>query len=154
MVHHLLKLLPAIFPSEREGLALHHDDVSHQNILLDHTGSIKVIVDWECTRTMPFFICCQLPSFLQSRQRLDKPENKDSLYPEHLKDYEPTLLRKKFIEFMQARYPAWAEEYHAAGVRAEFESAVSRCDDPFSLGKVEDCIDRVEGGHPQSNAKD
>ena len=103
-----------------------------------------------------------VPDFLQSRERLDKPEiekysdpeNEDSLYQEHLKDYELTLLRKNFIEFMQAKYPAWAEEYHAAGIRAELESAVSRCDDPFSLGEVEDWLDRVEGGDLQSGAKD
>ncbi|KAH8589886.1 hypothetical protein B0O99DRAFT_745701 [Bisporella sp. PMI_857] len=162
MVHRLLKLLPAIFPAEQESFALHHDDLSHQNILLDRSGTLKAIVDWECTSTMPFFMCCQLPGFLRSRERLDKPEmeeysdpeNEDSLYQEHLKDHELTLLRKNFIEFMQAKYPAWAEEHHAAGVRAEFESAVSRCDGPFSLGEVEGWLDRVEGRHLQSSAKD
>ena len=162
MVHRLLKLLLTIFPAEREDFALHHDDLSHQNILLNHTGALKVIVDWECTSTMPLFMCCQLPGFFQSRERPDKPdvetysdpESEDSLYQEHLKDYELTLLRKNFIEFMQAKYPAWAEEHHAAGIRAEFESAISGCNDPFSLGEVEDWFDRVDGGHLQSGTKD
>jgi hypothetical protein len=153
MVYRLLKLLPTIFPAEQESFALHHDDLSFQNILLDHTGALKLIVDWECTSTMPLFICCQLPVFLQSRERLEKPEkekyadpeNEDSLYQEHLRDYELILLRKHFIEFMQEKYPAWAKEHQTATVRAELESAVSRCDGPFTMGEVEDWLDGVEG---------
>jgi hypothetical protein len=102
---------------------------------------------------MPLFLCCQLPVFLQSRERLEKlemekytvPEKEDSLYQEYIKDYELTLLRKYFIDFMQEKRPVWAKEYQAATVRAEFESAVSRCDGPFTMRDVEDWLDGVEG---------
>ena len=92
-------------------------------------------------------------SFLQIRERLGKPEmerytdleKEDSLYQEQLKDYELHLLRKHFIEFMQEKRQVWAKEYQAATVRAEFESGVSRCDGPFTMGNVEDWLDGAEG---------
>lgn len=46
---------------------------------------------------------------------------------------------------MQEKHPAWAKEHQTATVRAEFESAVSRCDSPFTMGEVEDWLYGVEG---------
>lgn len=155
MVHRLLKLLPIIFPVEPETFALHHGDLSHRNILLDHTGTLKAVVDWECISTMPFFTCCQVPGFLQSSNREDKPDPEiygvpaieNSLYDEHLKDYELTQLRKHFLKYMCAKHPAWVKEYESAGVREEFEYAVTMCDDGFTMGDVEEWLDRIEGDY-------
>lgn len=162
VIRRLLKLLPAIHLAEPERFALHHDDLSDQNILLDHTGALKVIVDWESTGTMPLFMCCQMPDLLQGRERLEKPDiakyvpqgEEGSIYEEHLKDYELTLLREHFIEFMQAKYPAWAAVHHAGGVMAEFEYAVSTCEDTiFGLWDIRKWLDRVEGEYLQNCGK-
>lgn len=74
MVYRLQKLLPSIFPTEKENFAPRHDALSAQNILVGQDGALKAVVDWECTSTMPLFMCCQLPYVLQSNDRSDEPE--------------------------------------------------------------------------------
>jgi len=153
IVHRLLKLLPKIFPIEPEIFALQHDDLSRRSILLDHTGTLKAVVDGESTSTMPLYVCCQVPGFLQSTDREDKPdpkkygvpETENSLYDEHLKDYELTQLRKYFLEYMHAKHPAWVKEYEGVGVKGEFEDAVRMCDDVWSVGEIDAWLDHAEG---------
>jgi hypothetical protein len=74
----LLKLLPSIhqiFTSNKyyitpEPSILFDDDLSMQNILDDNDGKITGIVDWEFVSALPFWRACQLPEFLEGRDKV------------------------------------------------------------------------------------
>jgi hypothetical protein len=92
-----------------------------QNILVDGDGKIPGIVDWEFVSAPPLWRACELPGFLKGRDRKEEPkrdqyvpdkgensvgltkevlnnEGVNSLYWEHLLEYELTMLRDLFLK--------------------------------------------------------
>lgn len=100
---------------------------------------------------MPSFVSCKIPAFLEGYDLDEQPLKENyadpegsSLYKEHLLTYETTLLRKLFIDFMKANYPAWAREFEAESMQKKFEWAVSSCCCLVSLDPTARWLDEVE----------
>ncbi|KAI9665451.1 MAG: hypothetical protein M1829_005730 [Trizodia sp. TS-e1964] len=129
--------LEEIFPAGNahpEPSILHHDDQSQSNIMVDDTGKISGILDWECVSAMPLWKACDYPIFLKGRVRETEPAREryrhddngdpDVLYWEHLMDYELTMLRRCFINEMRKLEPAWIEIFDSTQTKRDFETAV------------------------------
>lgn len=169
----LLKLLPNIFPLNTNTpklSILFHDDLSMQNILCDGDGKITGILDWECVSALPLWRACELPEFLTGRDRNEEPqrdqyapdngeedtsrftrdvvdnEGVNSLYWEHLLEYELTILRDLFLKEMGNIAPRWIEELEKGEVKADFELAVQNCDNSWRTKKVKSWVDALEKG--------
>ena len=168
----LLTLLPSIFPpntSTPEQSVLFHDDLSMQNVLIDDDGNITGIIDWECVSALPSWRACELPGFLQGRDRNEEPkrdqyspdngndtgelqkealdnEGVNSLYWEHLLEYELTMLRDLFLKEMESAAHKWVEELEKGAVKADFEQAVQNCDNSWRTYKVKSWLDAREKG--------
>lgn len=162
--------------STPEPSILFHDDLSMQNILCNSDGKITGIIDWECVSALPLWRACSLPEFLTGRERNEEPkrdhyapdnnteeeedtsrptredevldnEGVNSLYWEHLVEYELTTLRGLFLEEMGNLAPGWIEEFeNAAVVKADFELAVQNCDNGWCTRMVRSWLDKLEKG--------
>jgi len=134
----LLRQLPDFFPlpqaqgnTPHESFALSHPDLTGHNILVDPSGALVSIIDWECTNALPTWAACQIPYLLDSLPpRTEKPREEDysdSLYLEHLEEYEQTILRQLFLARMSEIEPSWVEEFESqeGNRRRDFETAVS-----------------------------
>jgi len=169
----LLKLLPSIFSSNTDTLelsVLFHDDLSMQNILVDSDGRITGLIDWECVSALPLWRACELPSFLKGRDRNEEPkrdqyaadnseedtveltnevldnEGVNSLYWEHLLEYELTMLRDLFLKEMGNIAPGWIQELEKGADKADFEVAVQNCDNSWRTKQVKSWLDALEMG--------
>lgn len=132
----LEELLPRLFPTaEAEPTTLTHPDIHLGNILVDETGNISGIVDWECISTVPVWGSCYLPKCLSREERHEEPDperyarNEDgtinSLYYDHLKDYETTHLREIFLTRMQELSPEWMGIHLRPSPKIDFYDAMS-----------------------------
>jgi len=168
----LLKLLPSIFPPDAnasEQSVLFHDDLSMQNILVDDDGKITGIIDWECVSALPLWRVCGFPEFLQGRNRNEEPkkdqyapadeedsgdpreealdnEGINSLYWEHLLEYELSLLRDLFLKEMEDIAPQWLEELEKGEMKSDFEAAVQNCDNSWRTRQIKSWLDAQERG--------
>ncbi|TVY36427.1 Altered inheritance of mitochondria protein, mitochondrial [Lachnellula subtilissima] len=154
-----------------------HNDLSMQNILVDSDGRITGVVDWECVSALPLWRACGMPTFLQGRDRIEEPkrdqyspdnddedtidvddtigptkkvldnEGVDSLYWEHLLEYELTVLREVFQKEMGILAPRWFEESEKGAVKADFEEAVQNCDNSWRTKRVRSWLDALEKGN-------
>ncbi|PGH01708.1 hypothetical protein AJ80_08975 [Polytolypa hystricis UAMH7299] len=176
----LLEMLPNIFlPTETiETTIVHHDDLRMSNILVDDAGKITGIVDWEFVCTLPLWRACQLPYALESRDREKGPNREDypteltsptpgneppkdsagdegvnSLFWEHLVEYELTKLRRVFISEMEQIQPGWVEEWKNGALKAEFEKAVEFLDNDYCFKLVGRWVDAYQSGQPFSLKK-
>jgi hypothetical protein len=184
VVKRLLKLLPSVFPSSTdtsELFVLFHDDLSMENILVDGDGEITGIIDWECVSTLPLWRA-SAPVFLKGRDRNQEPkrdeyapdngeedaggltkealdnEGVNSLYWEHLLEYELTMLRGLFSEEMkkvadiprfvemEAAIPEWTDIVRGSAIQADFEEAVQNCDNGWRTKTVNSWLDAMERG--------
>ncbi|KAF7864102.1 hypothetical protein EAF04_007067 [Stromatinia cepivora] len=180
LVERLLKLLPSIFPaneSTAEQCVLFHDDLSMQNILVDDDGKITGVVDWECVSTLPLWRSCSFPEFLKGRDRIEEPmrdrygpdndeefanelqgneldnEGINSLYWEHLLEYELTILRDLFLKEMENIALSWIKEFRKGSEKADFEWAVQACDSVWQMRKIKNWLDAREKGENWSLRK-
>ncbi|KUJ07009.1 kinase-like protein [Mollisia scopiformis] len=174
----LLKMLPKIFPPDTppETTILFHDDLSMQNILVDDNEKITGVIDWECVSALPLWRACQLPQFLEGRERNEEPkreqyalddgkeedegekepldnESMNSLYWEHLMEYELTQLRLLFREEMRIVAPEWIQEMQSGAEKADFEDAVRNCDNGWRSSTVVAWLDAREKGEKWSLRK-
>ena len=162
----LRKQLPLFFPSnadDREEFALHHDDISRHNLIFDSNGKLQALVDWECVSVLPLWKACQIPYFLRSLERIKRPnparyssdpdDGGDSLYAEHLNDFECTYLRGKFLEEMARLSPRWIEEYEKSKSKMDFERALEMCDGLF-VRRVSMWLDHIEAGERHYRLRD
>ncbi|KAK0645445.1 phosphotransferase enzyme family-domain-containing protein [Cercophora newfieldiana] len=169
----LLRLLPKIFPQlihPAERTILWHDDLSLMNLMVDDTGRITAVIDWECISTMPRWVASQMPEFLRGTHREVKPdrnrytdvegsedstgdsaledsldnEGKTELYWIHLMEYEQTQLRKVFAARMRQLRPEWEVEAQESQLRVDFLEAVTKCGGGFYLKRIEQWVDAVE----------
>jgi hypothetical protein len=54
-------------------------------------------------------------------------EGVNSLYWEHLLEYEQTQLRKLFVEEMEIARPEWVTTMKSSTVESDFEKAIDNC---------------------------
>lgn len=180
LAERLLKLLPDIFPADgspAEQSVIFHNDLSMQNILVDNDGNITGIVDWECVSALPLWRSCDFPGFIKGRYRDEKPERDqyspddagehavetgedyldnegvDSLYWEHLLEYELTILRDIFLKEMCNTAPEWMEELRKGTEKADFDLAVQNCDSGWSTKQIITWLDARERGESWSLRK-
>ena len=154
IIKRLRNHLPHIFPSnctETESFAIRHDDINHQNILVDESGAFKALVDWECVSVLPLWKVCQLPDYLNGYDCNDKPDPgkyegvEDENYQSHLKAYEYTLLRSVFLDEMKVVAPEWIQERERSIKKKDFGRAVELCDG-FWQDTVESWLDALDTG--------
>ncbi|KAJ5164576.1 uncharacterized protein N7500_006406 [Penicillium coprophilum] len=158
-IESLKSLLPLVFPAESHDLEpsmIFHDDISRHNILLDDSGKLTGLLDWECVSAVPLWKACDYPSFLEERPRHSKPlpgsykveENGEpnELYFEHLWHYETTLLRDVFIDEMRRLEVGWVEVFEKSQVKRDFDYAVQHCDSEISARDIEAWIGDISAG--------
>ncbi|MCJ1470084.1 hypothetical protein MMC07_008729 [Pseudocyphellaria aurata] len=159
--------LHSFFPSnsnDREEFALHHHDISQQNLIVDSKGKLQALVDWESVSVMPLWKGCQIPSFIDTCERIERPNpdnyTKDTeggdggLYEEHLHEFECTCLRAHFLAEMARLAPLWIVEYENSAPKVDFDLALENCDDLFGTGMVRTWLDRVEAGDKYRRLED
>lgn len=159
-VQRLRKLLPALFLSDAEDheeFALHHNDISRHNLILDSKGKLQALVDWECVSVMSLWKACQIPSFLNRPERTERPNPKayaldsddngeTACYLSDLYEYECTCLREQFLEEMAILAPRWIVEYERSKLKVGFDLAVQRCSGFLGSWRVREWLDRIEAG--------
>ena len=131
--------LPSFFPStakNREEFALHHGDISRHNLILDSKGKLQALVDWECVSVVPLWKGCQIPSFLDRRERTQRPDpaiytsgsdDSNDCYENDLYEFECTCLRGVFLEEMARLAPRWIVEYQTSHSKVDFDWALQGC---------------------------
>ncbi|KAI9167946.1 Nitrilase [Paramyrothecium foliicola] len=113
-----------------ENFMIVHDDLNKHNILVDNSGQLTAVVDWESVTTQPWCIGCQYPSFLQGKPASVEPDkskfhtdengNPAELYWEELESYELHKLRAVFLNKMRQLEPRWVEIYEASQRQRDF----------------------------------
>ena len=144
LLNRLRKQLPIFFPSNsahREEFALYHRDVNRHNLILDSNGKLQGLVDWECVSVMPLWQACQIPRFLCTPDRTEKPDPKlylsvnlddeYDMYRRDLHEFECTLLRGYFLEEMAILAPRWLVVYEESKSKRNFDLAMEMYDLPF-----------------------
>lgn len=168
IIQRLHNTVPHIFPPKQqlEPTSLFHDDLSMQNILVDEAGGLTAVIDWECVSSYPLWRACQIPALLEGRQRDDEPRRKmygepeeessddddidnegmNSLYWEHLLEFEQSHLRRVFLAEIDNLQPAWTEEYKSSTMKAEFDLAVHCADNGLCTRRIREWLDAYESG--------
>nr|POF02280.1 altered inheritance of mitochondria protein 9, mitochondrial [Quercus suber] len=174
LAERLIALLPKFFRSdELESTMLFHDDLHEKNILVNQSGNITAVLDWECVSFFPLWMACQPPALLNGAIRLEEPQRDDyssydaevdeghseyneglsSVYWEHLLAYERGHLRALFLSEMQRSEPTWFEEYRDGEVKRDFELAILYCGSELAMKKVGAWLDSHEKGERHSLRK-
>ena len=151
--------LPSFFPStakNSEGFALHHDDISRHNLILDSKGKLQALVDWEFVSVVPLWKGSQIPSFLNGPERTERPnpeiyttgseDSNDTLYDGDLYEFECTCLRGVFLEEMAQLAPNWIVEYQKSRSKLDFHWALERCNGFYMPGRLRTWLTRIEAG--------
>jgi len=139
---------------EEELFALHHDDISLNNILVNDKGELTALLDWEFSATMPLYKTAYYPSFLVGPESVasDPPQKKDFFHDEdgivdelywiRLREYEFTHLRPIFLRAIRDHSPQWIQIFEDPIFRKQhdFELALQICDDGFSFRRVTDWL--------------
>ena len=100
---------------------------------------------------------CQLPEFLEGPDDCEKPSKEayssgedggfdEELYHEDLWEYERVSLRKTFLESMAKREPEWIRVMETSVLKADFEYAVSMCDDDMTMVTITKWLDGIDAG--------
>jgi hypothetical protein len=70
----LIELLPRILSADEPQIfTLHHHDLHGNNIFVDANHELSGIIDWECMPTVPLWVACEIPKFLQTLLDRDVP---------------------------------------------------------------------------------
>ncbi|KZV69820.1 kinase-like protein [Peniophora sp. CONT] len=159
LAERLVRLLPRVFPQTdaAESTAIHHDDLSFHNLLVNDSGKLTGIVDWECVSALPLWRVCTMPSFLNGRTRTERPDVRTygrdedgeitEFYAEHLLEWEQTQLRAAFLEEMKRVQPEWVRTYRdkTSVLKNDFFDAMLECDSEICRGRVRRWVEQVEG---------
>ena len=164
----LLDILPMVFPpTEPTTTCLVHHDLSFNNIMIDKTGRITGIIDWECVSTLPLWRACQLPKLLTGGARDEMPNpmiygdtdeedskslrnfcmpvsdnlGKNSLYWRHLLDWEKTKMTETFMIEMDRLAPEWRQIQETSQMKMEFIELV---EDVAACAYAEDILEWIQ----------
>ncbi|KAK1767543.1 phosphotransferase enzyme family-domain-containing protein [Phialemonium atrogriseum] len=156
IIKRLVPLVGQILPIdhlEDEPSMFFHDDLSRHNILVDDSGALTGVVDWECVSALPRWKACYYPSFLEGPPRDTKPDptryqrtaggEPADLYWEHLMEYELTTLRMVFLGEMARLEPGWVDVFNSSTMQRDLDLAVQNCDNEFIARRIHDWIDDV-----------
>lgn len=156
LIARLRKNVPTFFPldsSTSEEFALHHGDISRANLIVDETGKLQALVDWECVSVMPLWKGCQIPSFLITRERTEPLDlgtydltDENTLYYEHFDEWQCTHLRKILLDEMEQLAPQWKMEYDTAHSKRDFDQAVECSDGGWGMVMAKIWLDFFEAG--------
>ncbi|KAJ8115131.1 hypothetical protein OPT61_g3156 [Boeremia exigua] len=152
-----LKLFPG---TSRESTRICHQDLSASNILIDESGDLTGVIDWECTITAPCWQACKLPQFLNGGDSDDVPElpseealqDEDAVeyYDDDMYHYEQTQLRRFFFEEMGRVDPLWIQTYNEGAMRRDVMVAMESFYDGTRVKLVKRWLDCVlEGRLPK-----
>lgn len=147
-----------------------------ENILVDEDGILTAIIDWECVSVLPLWRACQLPRLIEGRTREVEPkkteytpdlpheaqestlpgaldnEGVDTLYWDHLLEYEQTRLRKLFLHEMKTLSQNWISILETNTLRSDFEKAVHNCDNSWCFRIVDRWLNAYAEGNVESLA--
>jgi hypothetical protein len=156
----LMALLPKIFPEDgEEKFVLHHDDLNTNNILVNESDELSGVIDWECVHTVPLYIACQMPKFLDGemdRHICPDPSEyaectdndgkpiANEKYERHLDEYENTCLWSFFLVEMGRVCPEWVKCFKESKLKAGFADAVAEFGEQFSSVYIDMWLDVVE----------
>lgn len=158
IVTRLKPLVDRIFPVDQLGeeqSVLFHHDLSNHNVFIDDNGALTGLLDWECVSAVPRWKACDFPSFLEGKPRELKPKQSSyvvidgeacDLYWEHVLEYEPTNLRRVFLDEMARLEPEWMEIFNASQMQRDLDYAVLYCDSEFSARDIRYWSDDVMAG--------
>ncbi|KFY91998.1 hypothetical protein V500_04381 [Pseudogymnoascus sp. VKM F-4518 (FW-2643)] len=139
------KILPPGNDVEDEPSMLHHAYLDWSTILVDDSGALTGIIDWQCASAVPLWSACYYPQYLSWAWREEKPEPENygtdaeddggsdpnepgNLYWLHMEEYECYLLRGFFLEEMARLEPGWVEIFKSSELKVDLEEAVINCD--------------------------
>jgi hypothetical protein len=132
--------------SPSETTSLYHDDLHADNIFVDDTDRITVVLDWEFLAVVPDWQACNLPELLRGRKKLRKPDlsNYDGpeawlseeevrdcrgisiCYWDDLEEYEATLLRAFYLEELDRLSPGARELHETTKIHRLLEDQIGR----------------------------
>ena len=131
------KQLPFIFNADdREEFALHHGDVTKHNLIIDPKGKLQALVDWDFVAVSPLWISCELPDYLDRPERTEKSnpgddatgtDDGDNQFYGHIREFEITYLRGRFLEEMTRLMPQSIQEHRKSNPKTDFELALPWC---------------------------
>ncbi|KAI0015756.1 kinase-like domain-containing protein [Xylariomycetidae sp. FL0641] len=140
-----------------------HDNLSLDNIMVDDSGVLCGVLDWQSITCLPIYEACQLPVFLQqSVPRPREPEEQDYMdkatkkidpsYRHHHRQYQITKLAEDYIyELYQQCRPLWNACNDVANKRLrEYDTAVQNCVNEYAYRKVEKWVDDAEEGRGEA----
>jgi Phosphotransferase enzyme family len=156
IINRLKPHVSEIFPDcdqDLEPSMLFHDDLNKHNILVDDNGILTGVVDRECVSALPLWKACDYPCFLESKSRYEEldrnnynKDDPDTLYWEHLMEYELTKLRRYFLDEMRQLEPKWIEVFESATTKRDFYVAIHNCDNVFMRRHINDWLDDIDSG--------
>lgn len=157
LLERLRKQFDSLFPCLEQGeFSLYHDDISRHNLIIDSKGKLQALVNWECVSIMPLWKACQIPYFIDTLERIEMPnsenymrnedESINSLYDEHLDEYECTCLRSHFLKEMTRLAPQWIVEYQTSGSKIDFDHALQNCDDGIWTKRIQNWLNGRDAG--------
>ncbi|KAF7509385.1 hypothetical protein GJ744_008108 [Endocarpon pusillum] len=159
LILRLSRYMPKVFPpgSEEGPLAIHHDDISEENIIVCTIhGRITALIDWECVSCLPLWKTCQFPVYLWGRDRLEQPQQElyaktedgtaNEIFTEHLKEFEKTRLRKLFLARMAQTEPQWIQVFESSSRKADFDLTLEHCDSSLMLKTIKKWLDNIDAG--------
>ncbi len=139
-----------------EPTMIFHDDLSRHNILVDDSGALTGVVDWECVSALPLWKACYYPAFLQGYPRSTEPDQGkyqrgadgelSELYWEHLLEYELTMLRREFLDEMKQLEPEWIKVFESSQTKLDLDIAVQNCDNEFLARRINEWINDLTAG--------
>lgn len=77
----------------------------------------------------------------------------NSLYWDHLLEYEVGQLRRLFVEEMGRLLPCWSQHWREGYLKRDFESALANVDRSWALVRVRKWLDAYINGAPISFAE-
>lgn len=123
-----------------EETVLSTHDLHPGNIMVDETGTIVGIIDWEFVNTKPLWSACQPPRLLRDESQRHRPEPMDEDGPNLSYDQEMMSwemykrYRTEFLDTMAKLDPAWSAIFDAAQAEREIEETFEQMDIGFSGG--------------------
>jgi len=159
------KILPAGDGQEVEPSILFHDDLNNHNVLVDESGALTGVVDWECVSAIPLWKACNYPLFLESKPRDKKPDQTryrreadgelTQLFWEHMMEHECTSLRRVYFDEIARLEPGWMEIYRKSTMKRDPDLAVQICDGEFVAQHISDWAgEAIAGGSNIRSLKD
>ncbi|KAF5020593.1 hypothetical protein F66182_7379 [Fusarium sp. NRRL 66182] len=121
--------------NHEEPTILCHTDLGRSNILVDDTGHLTGVVDWECLSRH------EKPD--PSRYSINESGQISDLYQEHLLGYELTCLRSLFLEEMERLEPGWMAVFKACQMKRDFDLAVELCDSEIQARNIIQWADTI-----------